>query len=126
MVWCLWLTVQCKRWCPALKAVRYHGSERERKRTAKEQLIYGQFDILLTTYEMIVADEFFFKHKFAFTYVVIDEAHRMKNEKSLLAIAMRGIDSFNKLLLTGTPLQNNLHELYDPDPPASSCFDKWW
>ena len=61
-----------------------------------------------------------------FKYIIIDEAHRIKNEESLLSIVLifsiiyyyynlkniRSLNTKNKLLLTGTPLQNNLHELW--------------
>lgn len=45
-------------------------------------------------------------------YLVIDEAHRIKNEKSKLSEIVREFRTANRLLLTGTPLQNNLHELW--------------
>ena len=45
-------------------------------------------------------------------YMVIDEAHRIKNEKSKLSEIVREFRTANRLLLTGTPLQNNLHELW--------------
>lgn len=44
--------------------------------------------------------------------MVIDEAHRIKNEKSKLSEIVREFRTTNRLLLTGTPLQNNLHELW--------------
>lgn len=44
--------------------------------------------------------------------MVIDEAHRIKNEKSKLSEIVREFRTANRLLLTGTPLQNNLHELW--------------
>ena len=45
-------------------------------------------------------------------YIVVDEAHRLKNENSILSVELRKLKSRNRLLLTGTPLQNNLHELW--------------
>lgn len=50
--------------------------------------------------------------KIQWRYLVIDEAHRIKNEKSKLSEILRELDTANRLLLTGTPLQNNLHELW--------------
>lgn len=44
--------------------------------------------------------------------MVIDEAHRLKNDISLLSRNVRKLKSYFKILLTGTPLQNNLHELW--------------
>jgi len=50
--------------------------------------------------------------KIQWRYLVIDEAHRIKNEKSKLSEILREFETNNRLLLTGTPLQNNLHELW--------------
>lgn len=50
--------------------------------------------------------------KIIWKYLIIDEAHRIKNEKSKLSEMVRLLKSKNRLLITGTPLQNNLHELW--------------
>lgn len=50
--------------------------------------------------------------RYNFVYLVIDEAHRIKNEKSKLSEVVRMFNSQSRLLITGTPLQNNLHELW--------------
>lgn len=66
-------------------------------------------------------------------YLVIDEAHRLKNEASLFSNTVRNFSTTHRLLLTGTPLQNNLHELWAllnfllPDIFSSSDqFDEWF
>jgi len=66
-------------------------------------------------------------------YLIIDEAHRLKNEASLFSQTVRQLQTKWRLLLTGTPLQNNLHELWAllnfllPDVFASSeQFDEWF
>lgn len=71
--------------------------------------------------------------KFAWKYLVIDEAHRLKNEASLFSKVVRTLHTAHRLLLTGTPLQNNLHELWAllnfllPDIFSSSeQFDEWF
>ena len=61
----------------------------------------------MTTFETVVVNENFFKFNFRFAYVVLDEAHRIKNEQSLLAIALRHINPLNRLLLTGTRQTSN-------------------
>lgn len=71
----------------------------------------GNWDVCITSYEMIIREKSVFK-KFNWRYMVIDEAHRIKNEKSKLSELLREFKSTNRLLLTGTPLQNNLHELW--------------
>ena len=65
-------------------------------------------------------------------YLIIDEAHRLKNEASQFSKTVRQLKTHNRLL-TGTPLQNNLHELWAllnfllPDVFASSeQFDEWF
>ena len=50
--------------------------------------------------------------KFKWEYIIVDEAHKIKNEESIISRSLRKLDSRYRLLLTGTPLQNNLHELW--------------
>lgn len=102
---------EVKRWCPYMKCVRFHGSDKERQRICDEILDIEHYDILVTTFETLVSAEGWFTHRM-FAYVVVDEAHRIKNDQSLASQALRRIPCFNKLLLTGTPIQNNLIELW--------------
>lgn len=69
----------------------------------------------------------------AWRYLIIDEAHRLKNEDSQFSQNIRILNTEHRLLLTGTPLQNNLHELWAllnfllPDVFSSSEeFDEWF
>lgn len=87
---------------------------------------------MITSYEMILREKTHLK-KFAWEYIIVDEAHRIKNEESALAQIIRIFNSRNRLLITGTPLQNNLHELWAllnfllPDVFGdSSAFDQWF
>tara|TARA_B110000971_G_scaffold196297_1_gene211320 strand:+ start:36 stop:323 length:288 start_codon:yes stop_codon:yes gene_type:complete len=50
--------------------------------------------------------------KFAWQYLIVDEAHRLKNEASQFSKNIRELGTQFRLLLSGTPLQNNLHELW--------------
>lgn len=92
----------------------------------------GEWDVCVTSYEMVIKEKSVFK-KFNWRYMVIDEAHRIKNEKSKLSEILREFKTTNRLLLTGTPLQNNLHELWAllnfllPDVfNSSEDFDSWF
>lgn len=102
---------ECKRWCPSLKIAKFHGNKEERKQMKQDLLVPGAFEVLLTSYEMANMEAGFLR-KFSFEFIVVDEAHRLKNENSLLSKTLRTFDSKLRLLLTGTPLQNNLHELW--------------
>lgn len=98
----------------------------------RDVLMPGEWDVCITSYEMCIREKCVFK-KFNWRYMVIDEAHRIKNEKSKLSEILREFKTTNRLLLTGTPLQNNLHELWAllnfllPDVfNSSDDFDSWF
>ncbi|CAG5131476.1 unnamed protein product, partial [Candidula unifasciata] len=101
-------------WCPALKIVVYYGSQEERRAVRHSIFFQGEeFNVLLTTYNMAtggVEDRVLFK-KFEFHYAVFDEGHMLKNMSSLRFQNLMKIAAERRLLLTGTPLQNNLLEL---------------
>ena len=59
-----------------------------------------EFDVCVTTYEMVLKNINNLKH-FAWQYLIIDEAHRLKNENSQLSLALRELHTLNRLLLTG-------------------------
>jgi len=70
-----------------------------------------KFNILLTTYETFVADSEYLS-KLPFLSVVVDEGHRLKSQQSKLLAELRKIKTRHRLLLSGTPLQNSLNELW--------------
>ncbi|KAG1956057.1 SWI/SNF-related matrix-associated actin-dependent regulator of chromatin subfamily A [Pimephales promelas] len=121
-----------KRWVPSLRAVCLIGDREERTAFVRDTLLPGEWDVCVTSYEMVIIERAVFK-KFNWRYLVIDEAHRIKNEKSKLSEIVREFKTTNRLLLTGTPLQNNLHELWAllnfllPDVfNSSEDFDSWF
>ncbi|KAI9736385.1 MAG: hypothetical protein M1818_006118 [Claussenomyces sp. TS43310] len=69
-------------------------------------------DMVVTTYECFQADQTWFKRAFVWRYVVLDEGHKVKNDTSLISQALQGLKAEYRLILTGTPLQNNLAELW--------------
>lgn len=76
------------------------------------QSVKEPFDIIVTTYEMMIVEESWFKHRYAYRYVIIDEGHKIKNEQTQLGQSVQTLSAQHRLLLTGTPLQNNLRELW--------------
>ncbi|KAL2819530.1 SNF2 family N-terminal domain-containing protein [Aspergillus granulosus] len=120
------------KWTPEVNVLVLQGDKEERHKLINERLLDEKFDVCITSYEMVLREKSHLK-KFAWEYIVIDEAHRIKNEESSLAQIIRVFNSRNRLLITGTPLQNNLHELWAllnfllPDVFGDSeAFDQWF
>ncbi|KAH6842559.1 SNF2 family N-terminal domain-containing protein [Chaetomium sp. MPI-CAGE-AT-0009] len=120
------------RWTPEVNVLVLQGAKEERQQLINDRLVDENFDVCITSYEMILREKAHLR-KFAWEYIIIDEAHRIKNEESSLAQVIRMFNSRNRLLITGTPLQNNLHELWAllnfllPDVFGDSeAFDQWF
>ena len=104
--------LELTKWAPTLKLVIFRGPDATRKRIYKEEMADFQFNVVLTTYEYIMKGKAQLG-RFTWQYIVIDEGHRIKNAESKLAVLLgHKYKSKNRLLLTGTPLQNNLSELW--------------
>lgn len=69
-------------------------------------------DLVVTTYEGFQAEQVWFKRAFVWSYVILDEGHKIKNDLSLISKSLQGLGAEYRLILTGTPLQNNLVELW--------------
>jgi ATP-dependent DNA helicase len=112
-----------KKFAPLLPAVLYHGNAKEREdlrglHLAEVHKIREGFNnprtarnIFVTSYEIAMNDRVHFR-KINWRYIVVDEGHRLKNTNCRLIKELRLYTSANRLLLTGTPLQNNLDELW--------------
>ncbi|KAG6553414.1 hypothetical protein Mapa_005149 [Marchantia paleacea] len=123
---------EIRRFCPVLRAMKFHGNQEERANQRDNLLVAGKFDICVTSFEMAIKERTALR-KFSWRYIIIDEAHRIKNENSILAKTMRLFSTNYRLLITGTPLQNNLHELWAllnfllPEIFSSAeAFDEWF
>lgn len=123
---------ELKKWCPCISVTKLKATKEEREQTLKEDILREKFDVCITTFQGLNKCISSLK-KFDWEYVIIDEAHSIKNEMSLLALNVRILSRKHILLLTGTPLQNNLHELWSllncllPDFFSSSTeFDEWF
>lgn len=129
---------EVQRWAPSIPVVLYHGSKDERAAMRSEQMgpprakTTETFPIVVTSYEIVLADAKFLAN-YKWKYIVVDEGHRLKNMNCRLLRELRTIPTANKLLLTGTPLQNNLSELWSllnfllPDIFGSLAdFESWF
>src|SRR3546814_244659 len=76
------------RWAPSIRAVKLLGDKETRAQVVREEMIPGQFDVLVTSYEGILKELSSFT-RINWKYLIIDEAHRIKNENSSLSKAVR-------------------------------------
>ncbi|KAK4405702.1 putative ATP-dependent DNA helicase CHR12 [Sesamum angolense] len=99
-------------WAPGISAVLYDGRLDERKAMREEYSGEGKFNVLITHYDLIIRDKAFLK-KIHWHYLIVDEGHRLKNYDCVLARTLvSGYRIRRRLLLTGTPIQNSLQELW--------------
>ena len=126
------------KWCPSIKVTKMGGTKEERQTFIDNDLprnpVNGKypFDVLVTSYEGLLKEKGRFS-RVQWKYLIIDEAHRIKNENSSLSLAVRKMETQFRLLITGTPLQNNLRELWAllnflmPDIFGDAeQFDEWF
>ncbi|KAI4728489.1 hypothetical protein E4T49_03787 [Aureobasidium sp. EXF-10728] len=105
---------ELNRFCPALEVAPYYGSQAEREEQRHD---YGsrldEIDVIVTTYETAVGkyDTDFLRKTVRPVVCVFDEGHALKNSQSKRHQQLMRIPAEFRLLLTGTPLQNNLQEL---------------
>ncbi|KAJ1951727.1 putative ATPase, partial [Dispira parvispora] len=102
-----------RRFTPSIPVVMYHGLPEERTRMRRKQMnkLGPTFPIVITTYEIAMNDRRYLCN-YRWKYIVVDEGHRIKNLNCKLIRELKRYHSANRLLLTGTPLQNNLAELW--------------
>ncbi|CAD6187908.1 unnamed protein product [Caenorhabditis auriculariae] len=103
--------MEFKKWCPALKILTYFGSLKDRQEKRKGWSKQNSFHVCITSYKTVIADIRAFKKK-AWQYLILDEAQNIKNWKSQRWQALLNMRARRRLLLTGTPLQNSLMELW--------------
>lgn len=110
---------EIKLWAPSLRVVTYFGSSEGKKLTYKHELFHHpskdlKCHVVVTSYD--AAQEHEFRKNFrgvSWMGLVVDEGQRLKNDKNLLYGALNALKIPFKLLLTGTPLQNNQRELFN-------------
>lgn len=106
-----WKT-ELQKWVPQLTVTVYEGKPDDRKRIRETRLEAMNFNVLLTTFEYAMLDKRHLK-KIEWEYIIVDEAHRLKNPKCKLSRDLnKYYNSKRRIALTGTPLQNDLQEVW--------------
>ena len=105
--------MEFKKFLPGFKILTYYGdiNERKRKRMGWRNTGKDMYNVVITSYQLILQDAAAFKMR-AWHYLILDEAHNIKNFKSQRWQTMLTLRTERRLLLTGTPLQNNIDELW--------------
>jgi ATP-dependent helicase STH1/SNF2 len=125
-------TLEFDKWAPGVSKIIYKGPPNTRK-AQQDKIRQGRFNVLLTTYEYIIKDRPILS-KIKWFHMIIDEGHRMKNAQSKLSATIQQYYNTRfRIILTGTPLQNNLGELWSmlnfvlPSIfKSASTFDEWF
>ncbi|KAI1172695.1 SNF2 family N-terminal domain-containing protein [Nemania sp. FL0916] len=107
------------KWTPSIPFVLYHGSIPDRQELFRDKIMKQyqkgsptqKFPVVCTSYEMVLRDHAALS-KIDWAFIVVDEGHRMKNADAKLFRELQQFKSATRLLITGTPLQNNLKELW--------------
>ncbi|KAL5289206.1 EP400 family protein [Megaselia abdita] len=103
--------MEFKKWCPGFKILTYYGTQKERKLKRVGWTKPNAFHICITSYKLVIQDQQSFRRK-KWKYLILDEAQNIKNFKSQRWQLLLNFATEQRLLLTGTPLQNNLMELW--------------
>lgn len=103
--------MEFKKFLPGFKILTYYGSQEERKQKRKGWLDDNRWNVCITSYQLVLQDQQTFKRR-GWHYMVLDEAHNIKNFRSQRWQTLLTFRTRARLLLTGTPLQNNLTELW--------------
>ncbi|XP_021699558.1 helicase domino isoform X3 [Aedes aegypti] len=103
--------MEFKKWCPGFKILTYYGSQKERKLKRTGWTKVNAFHVCITSYKLVIQDHQSFRRK-KWKYLILDEAQNIKNFKSQRWQLLLNFQTEQRLLLTGTPLQNNLMELW--------------
>lgn len=97
---------ELERFAPSLRVGLHHGANRQ-----KHVETFSQYDVVLTSYGMVLSDIRFLK-TFQFNYIFLDESQAIKNPDSERYKAAMQLKSRNRIVLTGTPVENNTFDLY--------------
>ncbi|XP_007667463.2 DNA excision repair protein ERCC-6-like isoform X2 [Ornithorhynchus anatinus] len=108
-------TREFAKWTPGIRVKNFHGASKT-ERTKNLERIQRKTGVIITTYQMLINNwqqlSSLNGREFVWDYLIFDEAHKIKTSASKTAICARSIPAHNRILLTGTPVQNNLQELW--------------
>ena len=98
---------EAERFAPSLRILNHTGNDRN-KDTSQH---FNEYDIILTSYSILLRDSLLFTSK-EFDYIILDESQKIKNPVAKTARLIRTFHAKHRLCLTGTPVENNLNELW--------------
>jgi ATP-dependent DNA helicase len=106
-----------EKWLPDHPVIRYHGSAADREAAMKGPLNpknkrNPDYPFIVTSFEVAIRDQAKLEKLSEFTYLIVDEGHRLKNHRCALLTSLKKLKCSNRLLLSGTPIQNTLDELW--------------
>ncbi|KDQ63375.1 hypothetical protein JAAARDRAFT_169132 [Jaapia argillacea MUCL 33604] len=113
------------RWAPRLRVVPFYGESKAREVIKRFELSHSRkdakstgakFHVLVTTYESLINQKDFtpiFKSVPRWEVLVVDEGQRLKNDASLLFKRLNELNTIHRIIMTGTPLNNNIRELFN-------------
>eukprot|EP00544_Gedaniella_sp_CCMP2646_P001890 CAMPEP_0202508928 /NCGR_PEP_ID=MMETSP1361-20130828/52506_1 /ASSEMBLY_ACC=CAM_ASM_000849 /TAXON_ID=210615 /ORGANISM="Staurosira complex sp., Strain CCMP2646" /LENGTH=809 /DNA_ID=CAMNT_0049143123 /DNA_START=85 /DNA_END=2514 /DNA_ORIENTATION=- len=106
-----------EKWLPVRPVVRYHGAASHRESLMRGPLNprnrkKDDYPFIVTSYEVAIKDQSKLERISEFTYLIVDEGQRLKNHRCTLLASLKRLKAANRLLLSGTPIQNNLQELW--------------
>lgn len=104
------------KWLPSCPVIMYHGSKAEREQLRRKYMAFSNqknmdFPVVITSFEICMIDRSHLE-RYTWQYLILDEGHRIKNRNCRLVRELKSIRSVSRLLLTGTPIQNTLEELW--------------
>lgn len=127
-----------ERFAPDIPAMMYHAADKKARAALRHKFRYPSsleekraFPVVVTSFEIAMMDRVYLSH-LKWKYIVVDEGHRLKNMNCRLIQELKKFSSAQRLILTGTPLHNNLKELWSllnfilPDIfDDLETFEKW-
>ncbi|XP_010071528.1 PREDICTED: DNA excision repair protein ERCC-6-like, partial [Pterocles gutturalis] len=109
-----WLA-EFARWTPGLRVKEFHGTSKA-ERTRNLERVQRRNGIVVTSYQMLINNwkqlASSYEQEFVWDYVILDEAHKIKCPSNKTTRCVYAIPAKHRLLLTGTPVQNNLREMW--------------